>query len=50
MTRGFAVGIYEAIYRLNTYFDGAFDQLSDNFIAGETVRPFFKFLPGSKAG
>jgi hypothetical protein len=36
--RKILVGVYEANYRLNTYFDGPFDQLPDNFIEGETLR------------
>jgi len=36
--RKILVGVYEGNYRLNTYFDGPFDQLPDNFIDGETLR------------
>jgi hypothetical protein len=36
--RKILVGVYEGNYRLNTYFDGPFDQLPDNFIEGETLR------------
>jgi hypothetical protein len=36
--RRILVGVYEANYRLNTWFDGPFDQLPDNFIEGETLR------------
>jgi len=38
LDRKILVGVYEANYRLNTYFDGPFDQLPDNFIEGETLR------------
>jgi hypothetical protein len=36
--RKILVGVFEANYRLNTHFDGPFDQLPDNFIEGETLR------------
>jgi hypothetical protein len=36
--RQILVGVYEANFRLNTWFDGPFDQLPDNFIEGETLR------------
>ena len=36
--RRILIGVYEGNYRLNTYFDGPFDQLPDNFIEGETLR------------
>jgi hypothetical protein len=36
--RKILIGVYESNMRLNTYFDGPFDQLPDNFIAGETLR------------
>jgi hypothetical protein len=36
--RKILVGVYEANFRLNTWFDGPFDQLPDNFIEGETLR------------
>jgi hypothetical protein len=36
--RKILIGVYEANYRLNTHFDGPFDQLPDNFIEGETLR------------
>jgi len=38
LDRKILVGVYEGNYRLNTYFDGPFDQLPDNFIEGETLR------------
>ncbi len=38
LDRKMLVGVYEGNYRLNTYFDGPFDQLPDNFIEGETLR------------
>ena len=36
--RKMLIGVYESHMRLNTYFDGPFDQLPDNFIEGETLR------------
>ena len=36
--RKILIGVYESNYRLNTHFDGPFDQLPDNFIEGETLR------------
>src|SRR5262249_1968724 len=36
--RKILIGVYESNMRLNTYFDGPFDQLPDNFIEGETLR------------
>jgi hypothetical protein len=36
--RKILIGVYEANFRLNTHFDGPFDQLPDNFIEGETLR------------
>lgn len=36
--RKILIGVYEGNYRLNTYFDGPFDQLPDNFIEGEALR------------
>jgi hypothetical protein len=36
--RKILIGVYEGNMRLNTYFDGPFDQLPDNFIEGETLR------------
>lgn len=38
LDRKILIGVYEGNYRLNTYFDGPFDQLPDNFIEGETLR------------
>jgi hypothetical protein len=38
LDRKILVGVYEGNYRLNTYFDGPFDQLPDNFIEGEALR------------
>src|SRR5258708_5019464 len=35
LERKILVGVYEGNYRLNTYFDGPFDQLPDNFIESE---------------
>jgi hypothetical protein len=47
--RRILVGVYEANYRLNTWFDGPFDQLPDNFIEGETLRnAILEVSPGLK--
>src|SRR5215471_12159070 len=48
--RKILVGVYEGNYRLNTYFDGPFDQLPDNFIEGETLRQaIMEVSPGLKS-
>src|SRR5262249_11734464 len=36
--RTILIGVHEDNLRLNTYFDGPFDQLPDNFIEGESLR------------
>jgi hypothetical protein len=47
--RKILVGVYEANFRLNTWFDGPFDQLPDNFIEGETLRQaILEVSPGLK--
>ena len=47
--RKILIGVYEGNYRLNTYFDGPFDQLPDNFIEGETLRQaILEVSPGLK--
>jgi hypothetical protein len=47
--RKILVGVYEANFRLNTWFDGPFDQLPDNFIEGETLRrAILEVSPGLK--
>jgi hypothetical protein len=38
LDRKILIGVHESNMRLNTYFDGPFDQLPDNFIEGETLR------------
>jgi hypothetical protein len=38
LNRKILIGAYEGNMRANNYFDGPFDQLPDNFIAGETLR------------
>jgi hypothetical protein len=38
LDRKILIGAHESNMRLNTYFDGPFDQLPDNFIEGETLR------------
>jgi hypothetical protein len=49
LDRKILVGVYESNYRLNTYFDGPFDQLPDNFIEGETLRQaILEVSPGLK--
>jgi hypothetical protein len=49
LERKILVGVYEGNYRLNTYFDGPFDQLPDNFIEGETLRQaILEVSPGLK--
>jgi hypothetical protein len=49
LERKILVGVYEGNCRLNTYFDGPFDQLPDNFIEGETLRQaILEISPGLK--
>jgi hypothetical protein len=36
--RKILIGVFEGNARVNNYFDGPFDQLPDNFIAGEALR------------
>jgi len=49
LDRKILVGVYDGNYRLNTYFDGPFDQLPDNFIEGETLRQaILEISPGLK--
>jgi hypothetical protein len=49
LDRKILVGVYEGNYRRNTYFDGPFDQLPDNFIEGETLRQaILEVSPGLK--
>jgi hypothetical protein len=38
LDRKILIGAFEGNMRANNYFDGPFDQLPDNFIAGETLR------------
>jgi hypothetical protein len=38
LDRKILIGVYAENVRVNNYFDGPFDQLPDNFIAGETLR------------
>jgi hypothetical protein len=38
LNRKILIGVYEANMRLNTYFDGPFDQLPDAFVQGEALR------------
>src|SRR5262249_33062672 len=37
-SRKILIGVHEDNLRLNTHFDGPFDQLPDNFIEGESLR------------
>lgn len=47
--RKILVGVFEANYRLNTHFDGPFDQLPDNFIEGDTLqKAILEVAPGLK--
>lgn len=47
--RKILIGVFEANFRLNTWFDGPFDQLPDNFIEGETLRrAILEVSPGLK--
>ena len=49
LDRKILIGVYESNMRLNTYFDGPFDQLPDNFIEGETLRnAILEVQPGLK--
>jgi hypothetical protein len=49
LDRKILIGVYEGNMRLNTYFDGPFDQLPDNFIEGETLRnAILEVQPGLK--
>ena len=38
LDRKILIGVFEPNSRLNTYFDGPFDQLPENFIEGESLR------------
>jgi hypothetical protein len=38
LDRKILIGVYEGNMRLNTYFDGPFDQLPDAFVKGEALR------------
>jgi len=38
LNRKILIGVYEGNPRVNTYYDGPFDQLPDNFIEGESLR------------
>ena len=38
LDRKILIGVFEGNARVNSYFDGPFDQLPDNFIKGETLR------------
>jgi hypothetical protein len=38
LDRKILIGVFDANSRLNTYFDGPFDQLPDNFIEGDELR------------
>jgi len=38
LARKILIGVFDSNSQLNTYFDGPFDQLPENFIEGETLR------------
>jgi hypothetical protein len=38
LNRKILIGVYEGNVRVNSYYDGPFDQLPDNFINGESLR------------
>jgi hypothetical protein len=38
LNRKILIGVYEGNVRVNSYYDGPFDQLPDNFIEGESLR------------
>jgi len=47
--RKILIGVYERNFRLNSYFDGPFDQLPDAFIKGDTLRDaILQVEPGLK--
>jgi hypothetical protein len=49
LDRKILIGVFEGNSRLNTYFDGPFDQLPDNFIEGDTFRDMLLAVePGLK--
>lgn len=48
--RWILVGVLRQESRLNTYFDGPFDQLPDNFVAGDALRDAFLALSPDVAG
>lgn len=49
--RKILVGVRERNSRLNTYYDGPFDQLPENFIEGEELRDaILSIVPGLKGG
>jgi hypothetical protein len=49
LNRKILIGVHESNVRLNTYFDGPFDQLPDNFIEGEALRDaILQIRPGLK--
>src|SRR5262249_52761692 len=48
--RKILIGVFEGNARVNNYFDGPFDQLPDNFIAGEALRRIILQVQPSLAG
>ena len=48
--RKILIGVFTGNARVNTYFDGPFDQLPDNFIEGDTLQKIILELDPSLAG
>jgi hypothetical protein len=49
LDRKILIGVFEGNRQVNNYFDGPFDQLPDNFIAGDTLREMLlQVAPGLK--
>jgi hypothetical protein len=48
--RKILIGVFEGNGRINNYFDGPFDQLPDNFIAGDTLRNIILEIEPGLAG
>src|SRR5262249_30165238 len=48
--RKILIGVFEANSRLNTYFDGPFDQLPENFVEGDELRRAILAADPSVAG
>jgi len=50
LDRKILIGVFENNLLLNTYFDGPFDQLPDNFIEGDTLRDAILLVSPQLAG